>query len=1049
MPLTIRPEHPSHLKLRILALALASLLSPITASAWADSLVSELPVADFIPSVGSLTLISVAAPISFGSPILPAPALSSFDGSLNNPAVAAAYLGPATPEKLAAALAGLRPPIAELPLIVSPGPCWYCGSSGFVSIGIAPGSFGSLTYVSAGPSPSLITAGSDADLGAPGAPVTLSFSRLRLSGSFATGRDFIVGDSGYPADHVPSDIQSWESFDLNGAAHFVYQSPTYINLQLPTPIEPDPSGLLLIAQPAAMAPNQITPGGPGWIDTDGHDLKITGVVTSHQKLWKEGEGTLWLTGANIWHAAPEVIAGVLKGDATSLDTDIVNGGLVSFEQLADGVYGHVISGAGGLEKTGAGTLSLTRSQTYQGRTDILQGTLRLSGSGRLAGASVNVAADATLDASTIDDSLYLTDLQGAGQVRFGGPQLSLQNLTDNSFSGRISGPGCLVVTGSATLSLTGTNDYAGDTLIVGGKLAVAGDASLGASNGAVILSNSGSLILLADMSTARVIRLEGFGGNLDSNGHDLSLATGLEGNGSVLTKKGAGTLFLTAAASFSGNINIAEGALALIGAGALNPATHVGIDYGVLDLSGADGDRKLRSITGYDSAKILLGDNNLILSGGWGTFNGVIAGQGGLILDGIGVQTLTGANTYTGATRIVSGTLRARAQSLSDRVINNGRLELFDYGKHDSISAYSGDISGSGMLVKTDESTLWLRGNNTYTGGTLVEKGVLIGNHDSLRGDIETRAGLAFYQVADGTYAGRVSGTGTLMSYGPGALTLTGDNSHTGGTAFSNTLRIGRDSNLGGQQSGLLIAGGTLVALDNLSLNRHVALGEAGARFDSNGFDIRLNGRIDGPGGVTKLGDGVLVLAGEHGYTGATRIEQGGMVANGSFAGDVEVLDGAWFEAKGRIGGDLNIAAGALFSAGNSPGVLEVAGDFIAPGEILVEIAAADNHDFIQVGGIADLTGATLHFVLLDSALPGNLDGLSFLSAAGGIIGLDSVGYEFGSGLAGYRVARNGDGLFLAPVPEPESWAMLLAGLGLVGFMARRRTKDNQRLARR
>ena len=27
----------------------------------------------------------------------------------------------------------------------------------------------------------------------------------------------------------------------------------------------------------------------------------------------------------------------------------------------------------------------------------------------------------------------------------------------------------------------------------------------------------------------------------------------------------------------------------------------------------------------------------------------------------------------------------------------------------------------------------------------------------------------------------------------------------------------------------------------------------------------------------------------------------------------------------------------------------------------------------------------------------------------------------------------------MAPVPEPETYAMLLAGLGLVGFMARRR----------
>lgn len=1048
MPSTIRKSHPSCFKPRILAVALAALLPPLAASAWADTTLFNAPI------------------VSFG------PTAASFDGSLNNPAVANAYTGLATPEKLAAALAGLRPLIAELPLITPPGPCWYCGSYGSITRN-SPGYGGSIDYVSYGQSPTLITAGSDADLGAPGAPVTLAFSRLRLSGSFETGRDFIIGSSAFAASYAPGafagtqtrfEPEPFTSEDIwleleqstitgvwfePGPAGFVLVDEEHAHFliedgQLLLHPEPEPAEIILYSQSAALPLNSTPLGGPGWINTDGHDLKITGVLTSHQKLYKEGEGTLWLTGANVWHAAPEIKAGVLKGDAASLDTDIVNAGLVSFAQLADGVYGHVVSGAGGLEKTGVGSLTLNQTQTYTGRTDILAGTLALGYRGQLPSLTlITMQSGASLDISGAEYGSHIGGLAGDGSVILGDNGLSISPVGDQtySFAGAISGQGRVTINyGSGVQQFTGDNSYAGGTLIMGGKLAVAGDASLGAASSAVVLSNGGNLILLADMNTARVIRLEGYGGYLDSNGHDLTLTSALEGNGSVLTKKGAGTLFLTSAATFSGSVTVAEGTLALLGAGALNPASHVSVEYGVFDLSGADGDRQLRSVTGYDSAEIRLGGNSLTLSGGWGTFNGVISGQGGLTLDGSNTfQTLTGVNTYTGATTILAGTLRARTQSLSDRVINDGRLELFDYGDENSISAYSGDISGSGMLIKTDKSAIWLRGHNSYTGGTLVEKGVLIGNTDSLQGDIETRAGLAFYQVADGAYAGRVSGTGTLMSYGPGALTLSGDNSHTGGTAFSNTLRISRDANLGGAQSGLLIAGGTLVALDDLSLNRHVALGAAGARFDSNGYNITLNGRIDGPGGVTKLGDGVLFLAGEHGYTGATRVEQGGMVVNGSFAGDVEVLAGAWFEAKGRVGGDLMIAEGALFSAGNSPGVLEVAGDFIAAGEILVEIAGPDNHDFTRVSGIADLTGSTLHFVLLDGALPGNYSGLSFLSAAGGITGLDSVTYTFGAGLEGYRVALTGNQLFLAPVPEPETWALLLAGLGLVGFRARRK----------
>ncbi|OYY94923.1 MAG: hypothetical protein B7Y41_05025 [Hydrogenophilales bacterium 28-61-23] len=1045
MPSIARKFHPSRFRPHLLALALAATL-PLPTSAWADAPVFGGTLRTLGPGV-----LAISGPTIKLNPTVP-----HFDGSLGNPAVANAYTGLATPEKLAAAMSGLRPLIAELPLILPPGSCWDCGTYGVI-VSTGPGyGGGHIDFGSSGPTPGLISAGSDADLGALGAPVTLAFSRLQLSGSFETGRDFIIGSSAYGPTYSPSNQLWFIELPPVSQPHFAdsYFAPEQtVGLDLLedgqwlyvpvvheegiTPDYIDPSSFIMqVAAPAS-------PGGSGWIDTAGHDLKITGVVTSHQTLYKEGEGTLWLTGANVWNAAPEVMAGVLKGDAASLNSDIFNQSLVSFAQGVDGTYYHVISGTGALEKTGAGMLTLTRAQTYGGATDLREGTLALGYGGQLPDQTrLSIEAGATLDISGVDYAASIDSLAGEGDVILGDKRLILNPSGEqpHTFSGVISGAGKVILSyGGGTQRFTGNNTYAGGTLLQGWntRLEIAGDASLGAPAAAVEFEG-GTLAVLASLTTARTFLIRGQG-TLDSNGHDITLLSGLQGTG-AFSKKGAGTLFVTTDTEFYGSVTVAEGTLALLGAGALNPASHVSVESAVLDLSGADGDRRLRSVSGYDGAEIRLGGNSLILNGGWGVFNGVISGQGGLTLDGTNsFQTLTGVNTYTGATTILAGTLRARAPSLSDRVINNGRLELFDYGDEDSISAYSGDISGTGMLVKTDKSAIWLRGHNSYTGGTVVEKGVLIGNTDSLQGNIETRAGLAFYQVADGTYAGRVSGTGTLMSYGPGALTLTGDNTHTGGTAFSNTLRISRDANLGGAQSGLLIAGGTLVALDNLSLNRHVALGAAGARFDSNGYSITLNGRIDGPGGVTKLGDGVLYLAGEHGYTGMTRVERGGMVVNGSFAGDVEVLDGAWFEAKGRIGGDLNIAEGALFSAGNSPGTLVVDGDFIAAGDILVEIAGPDVHDFTQVGGVADLTGARIHFTLLDGALPGDLVGMSFLSAAGGIIGLDSATYIFDAGLDGYRVALVGNSLQLAPVPEPETWALLLAGLGLVGWTTRAR----------
>jgi autotransporter-associated beta strand protein len=956
---------------------------------------------------------ALAAALAACLPSVPAQALDGFDPT--SPAVTGAYAGPATPDKLAAALAGLKPLLRELPLITPPGPCWFCGSGGVVIGGGGNWSGVIITtpplvdwdYFAAPPEEYWV--GSDADLSPLGEPALLAHTRLMLTGSFASGRDFVIGNPAYGPDYRPSE-------------------------QFAAPILMDGDG-----NPSGVsAPSRPYDGGPGYIDTDWHMLKITGVVTSHQKLHKEGEGTLWLTGANVWNAVPEVRAGILKGDAASLDTAIVNRGLVEFHQQADGVYRHQISGGGALRKTGAGVLTLTAAQRHTGGTTVAEGTLALAEAGGLPGEGrLLVAAQGTLDLTGVGVEPVLRRLEGEGRVLLGERGLTLDidneyDWVDTSFAGALDGAGAVTVRGEA-YALTGANSFSGGLNVVNTTLGVGQAASMG--SGQVRL-DAGTLRMLAPMHATQALRVDGVG-NLDSDGHDVVWLGHIAGGGH-LTKTGEGTLALRAANGFGGEVTVAAGGIKLSGAGSLDAAQRVTVD-GVLDLAETDAARTIRRLEG--SGRVLLGSAGMVLGadGDSSSFFGTLSGAGGITKVGTGEQALYGSNDYDGPTLVLAGTLRVAPQALGQRVVNQATLVFDQGGGLDGIAAWSGDIEGSGRVVKSGDGVLWLRGRNTHTGGTVVEQGVLIGNTASLPGDIETHAGLAFYQVADGTYAGRVSGGGSLLSYGPGALTLAGANTHTGGTAFGNTLRVARDENLGGPQSGLLIAGGTLQALDRLTLNRHVALGEAGARFDSNGHDIILNGRIDGPGGVTKLGEGVLFLAGEHGYIGPTRVEGGGMVVDGSFAGDVEVLSGAWFEAKGRVGGNLTVADGASFSAGNSPGRLTVDGDFLARGEILVELGGPQGGDFIQVGGQVELAGAHFRFVLLDASRPLDGGGLSFLIASGGITGLETASFDFDAGLAGYRVAQGGNNLYLAPVPEPRTWALLLAGLGLVGFAAGRR----------
>jgi len=166
---------------------------------------------------------------------------------------------------------------------------------------------------------------------------------------------------------------------------------------------------------------------------------------------------------------------------------------------------------------------------------------------------------------------------------------------------------------------------------------------------------------------------------------------------------------------------------------------------------------------------------------------------------GSGTTTLTGANTYSGGTTISGGTLIGNTTSLQGNILNNAAL-TFDQS---SAGSFAGVISGTGALTKDGAGALTLTGANTYTGGTIITAGMLIGNTTSLQGNIANNAALIFDQIATGTYAGVISGSGSLTKVGAGELILTGDSS-----AYSGTTDIA---------AGLLTINGSLGGVINFS----------------------------------------------------------------------------------------------------------------------------------------------------------------------------------------------------------------------------------------
>jgi fibronectin-binding autotransporter adhesin len=207
-----------------------------------------------------------------------------------------------------------------------------------------------------------------------------------------------------------------------------------------------------------------------------------------------------------------------------------------------------------------------------------------------------------------------------------------------------------------------------------------------------------------------------------------------------------------------------------------------------------------------------------------------LAGTEGLTKTGPGTVTLIKANTYTGPTVILEGALEISSDSHlgtppasatpGNIVINGGQLSFkgqFDLHPnrgvalgpetgsgagtvHIATSTYVDAIpgiianngSGTGALVKTGPGTLVLSADNTYSGGTTISNGTLcLGTNSvtgSILGNVTTYATLAFNRSDSYTFNGVISGTGSLVQMGSGTVTLTANNTYSGGT----TINAGR-----------------------------------------------------------------------------------------------------------------------------------------------------------------------------------------------------------------------------------------------------------------
>ena len=319
----------------------------------------------------------------------------------------------------------------------------------------------------------------------------------------------------------------------------------------------------------------------------------------------------------------------------------------------------------------------------------------------------------------------------------------------------------------------------------------------------------------------------------------------LSGSG-ALTKDGTNSLTLSGKNSWAGGTTIGQGQLVTTTGDSLPKSSASGI---------ADVTVEEDAILNFTNA-----------SAASYSYTGSIDGGGKLVKAGTGTVELAGPTTgimssWEGGTEILDGTLKISGlTSLPENTTaapeaanvnisgSTGILEFYI----STDSTYDGVVSGQGQLKKSGSATLTLDSVNTYTGGTAVAAGILLGkwvNNESTLGSggvtLSSAATLALDTGSlDETLALQIGGAGGLTKSGSGELTLSGSNSYSGTTVVTNGSLRGATKSIPGRVE---LENSSTLIFDQTANGSHggVITGSGSVHLDSPVASVTLSGTND------------------------------------------------------------------------------------------------------------------------------------------------------------------------------------------------------------
>ena len=679
--------------------------------------------------------------------------------------------------------------------------------------------------------------------------------------------------------------------------------------------------------------NQITVTGVGMYIGG----SVSGDVVNNKNI-NSGFSAIEVTGTNAFTTPVTIGGSVINNGTITFTGDNANAHGITLIAINNNV---AVNG----DVSNAGSITITGKTAVVVGGVTVGGTVSNSGTITATGTSVN-SGFFSVGMGVFGSSVHAVEntntiTADVAGIWLGGTSSVTTDVTNgqNGIINVTKGVGILVSNVSPTLLTTGATTISGKVFSQGtitaktGIQVVGSTITGGISNTGNITGATAAIDLTAEAGATTINQQAGTitGNILLSTLADTVNVTGGAINGNIVGQGSSNTVNFTLGAG-----NTFTYANSITGVNAVN------VNSGTVQLNGTIG---ANALTIASPGTLIVGAGgaiagNITDNGVFGvnrtdnfTYGGVISGSGVFQQLGSGTTTLSGVNTYTGATSVNAGMLQAGAAGAfasgsAFTVASGATLAL------NSFSQTIGSLAGGGN-VTLDSATLTAGGNNTST-----------------------------------MFSGVASGSGGLTKAGTGTTILTGANTYTGTTTIiGGTLQLGNGGTSGSTGAGNVVDNGTL------AINH------------SDSFTFANT--ISGTGGFAQNGSGTTILTGTDTYSGATvgqRRHAGGERLDRELGDDGEL--GAVLSGIGTVGA-LTVKSGGTFAPGpiGAPGTMTIAGNlaFQSGAMYIVQVTpSAASSANVTASGTATLAGTVDALFASGSYMTKNY---TILSAAGGRVG--------------------------------------------------------------